>query len=82
MYDKKLTILSILATELLEVIRKFNSLESIVAIGSDNCGSNTGPIKGAIRSLELRLKRPLQWLICLGHENELPLRHLIENLGK
>ena len=30
--------------------------------------------------MELKLRRPLQWLICLLHANELPLRHLMQKL--
>lgn len=41
---------------------------------------NTGPHGGVIRLLELQLKRPLQWLICQLHANELPLRHLLRYL--
>ncbi|GBM53168.1 hypothetical protein AVEN_198158-1 [Araneus ventricosus] len=31
-----------------------------------------------IRRLELKLRRPIQWIICLLHFKELPLRHLFE----
>ena len=30
--------------------------------------------------MEKHLERPVQWLVCLLHANELPLRHLIEKL--
>lgn len=30
--------------------------------------------------MEKQLNRPLQWLVCLLHGNELPLRHLINHL--
>ncbi|GBL91579.1 hypothetical protein AVEN_23638-1 [Araneus ventricosus] len=33
---------------------------------------------GVIRRHELKLHRPIQWIICLLHFNELPLRHLFE----
>lgn len=33
-----------------------------------------------IRLFELHVRRPLQWLICQLHANELPLRHLIRHL--
>ena len=41
---------------------------------------NTGCNRGIIRLLEQRLNRPLQWFICLLHFNELPLKHLIEEI--
>ena len=41
---------------------------------------NTGQTGGVIRLLELKVKRPLQWLVCLLHANELPLRHLFQSL--
>jgi len=41
---------------------------------------NTGRTGGAIRLLELKVKRPLQGLVCLLHANELPLRHLFQSL--
>lgn len=34
----------------------------------------------SIRLLESRLQRPLQWLVCQLHANELNLRHLFEHL--
>ena len=37
---------------------------------------NTGVKKGVIRILETILSRPLQWLVCQLHTNELLLRHL------
>ena len=30
--------------------------------------------------MEKHLERTVQWLVCLLHANELPLRHLIEKL--
>lgn len=50
------------------------------AIGCDGTVVNSGNKNGAIRMIELYLKRPVQWLICLFHANELPLRHLVQNL--
>jgi len=40
----------------------------------------TGAYKGAIRLLEERLNKPLQWAICLLHFNELPLRRVFISL--
>ena len=40
----------------------------------------TGKRKEFIASLETFIGRPLQWVICLLHFNELPLRHVFQNL--
>ena len=39
----------------------------------------TGKSKGFIASLETVIGRPLQWVICLLHLNELPLRYVFQN---
>ena len=41
---------------------------------------NTGSKNGVVRQLEKAAGRSLQWLICQLHANELPLRHLLQNL--
>ena len=40
----------------------------------------TGINKGCIRKLEEALQRPLQWVVCLLHTSELPLRHVFVEL--
>ena len=52
--------------------------EDLVAVGCDGTVINTGRKGGVIAMIENNLQRPLQWLICLLHANELPLRHLIQ----
>ena len=42
--------------------------------------TNTGEQSGTIRLLELSLKKPLQWSICLLHLNEIIIRHIIERV--
>lgn len=54
--------------------------KSVVAIGCDGTVVNTGYKSGIIRSLEEMFKRPLQWLVCQLHANELLLRHLFQYL--
>ncbi|CAH0388393.1 unnamed protein product [Bemisia tabaci] len=49
-------------------------------LGSDGTNANVGNKGGVICLIEKELKRALQWAICLLHNNELPLRHLIETL--
>lgn len=51
-------------------------LDQLVAIGCDGTNVNVGKFGGIIRLIEKRFNRPLQWLICLLHMNELPFRHL------
>lgn len=50
------------------------------AIGCDGTVVNTGKDNGVIRLFEKNLQRPLQWIICMFHLNELPLRHLFNKL--
>lgn len=66
--------------EIVTFLEKKTNFSDLVAIGCDGTVVNTGNKNGVIRMLELYLKRPLQWLICLFHANELPLRHLLQHL--
>ena len=50
------------------------------AIGCNETVVNTGSKNGVVRQLEKAAGRSLQWLICQLHANELPLRHLLQNL--
>lgn len=59
--------------------KKINK-ENLMAIGCDGTVTNTGKFNGVIRVLEKRLQRPLQWIICMLHLNELPLKHLFNKL--
>lgn len=59
---------------------KRTNLNSLVAIGCDGTNTNTGRKNGIIVLLEKRFGKPMQWLICQLHANELPLRHLIQHL--
>lgn len=52
----------------------------LVAVGCDGTVLNTGTKGGVIRRLEQHFGKPLQWLVCLLHLNELPLRHLLHHL--
>ena len=49
---------------------------AILAVGCDGTNVNTGQIAGVIRRREESFNHPLQWLVCLLHASELPLRHL------
>ena len=54
--------------------------DELRAVGFDGINVNTGAVRGVIHLMEVSLGRPMQWLICLLHANELPLRHLIQKL--
>lgn len=59
------------------------NLDHLVAISCDGTVTNTGYKGGAITYFESYLRRPLQWLICLFHFNELPFTALLRTwLGK
>lgn len=67
-------------TSILQFLQKNTDINTIVAIGCDGTVVNTGSKNGVIRGLESDLRKPLQWLVCLLHTNELPLRHLMSYL--
>lgn len=66
--------------EILSVIKDCNSSSTIRAVVCDGTVLNTGKHNGVIRNLEVSLQRPLQWLICMLHANELPLRKVIQTV--
>nr|CAI5836871.1 unnamed protein product [Callosobruchus analis] len=63
------------------VMSKIN-MYIVVVIGCYGTVVNTGRKNGVIVQLERKLGRPLQWLICMLHANELPLRHLLHFLRR
>ena len=69
-----------LARELLMILKKYKSNGTLMAMLCDACRANTGHTIGAFRYVELDLQRPLQHIICLLHQNELPFRHLFESI--
>ena len=54
-------------------------MSNIVGIGYDGTATNTSSTGGVTRLLEQELGKPLQWLPCQLHANELPLRHLMKH---
>lgn len=66
----------IIAQALFEAIKTTELEGKLSLIGSDGTAAMTGPYNGFIRALEETLEKPLQWVICLLHCNELPLRHV------
>lgn len=68
------------AKEIISVIKGTHSEESLLAVVCDGTVLNTGKHNGIIRQLEQSLRRPVQWLICLLHTNELPFRKYLSVL--
>ena len=50
--------------------------DELEILGLDGTAVNTGHLGGCIHLLERKLKRRLQWSVCMFHHAELPLRHL------
>ena len=50
------------------------------AIACDGTMTNTEWKTGAVAETERNLGKALQWIICLKHCNELPLRHVFDKL--
>ncbi|GBM06423.1 hypothetical protein AVEN_266370-2-1, partial [Araneus ventricosus] len=59
-------------------IALLDDFSNIIVLGGDSTVVNTGVYNAVILRLELKLQRPIQWIICLLHFNELPLRHPFE----
>ena len=55
---------------------KHADVATVAASGCDFTSVNAGSSGGVIRMIEKSLGKSLQWIICLLHINELPLRHL------
>ncbi|KAK3925274.1 MAU2 chromatid cohesion factor-like protein [Frankliniella fusca] len=55
-------------------------MQHLQVVGADGTNTNTGWKGGVIRKLEEKLGRPLQWVVCLLHFNELPFRALFEHI--
>lgn len=71
----------IITKEILNFIDEHKiSIDYISAIGCDGTNCNTGWKNGIIRSIEDNINKPLQWIICLLHANELPFRRLFMHL--
>ncbi|XP_049316933.1 uncharacterized protein LOC115065848 [Bactrocera dorsalis] len=55
-------------------------VEHLEVVGADGTNTNTSWKGGIFRKLEERIGRPLQWVVCLLHFNELPFRALFEHI--
>ena len=68
------------AQELYDFLVETGSVKSFKAVGCDGPVVNTGHNNGALKILQDFVQKVFQWIICLLHCNELPLRHLIEHI--
>ena len=68
------------AIKIVEWIKKHNITESLDSIGGDSTNSNTGKYGGTFTHIENMLGEKKNWIVCFLHTNELPLRHLMEEL--
>lgn len=68
------------ALKLYEVLKCYNSVDSIEALVCDNTSVNTGAVGGAVAHLEKIVKKKLHKIGCCLHLNELPLRKIITDL--
>ena len=71
-----------IAQSIYKAVKDTERESNLSIIGSDGTATMTGPTRGCIASLEPLLQRPLQWVICLLHCNELPLRHVFKALDE
>ena len=65
-----------IATSLYSAIKDTALEQKLKIVRSDGTAVMTGKSQGFIASLDTLIERPLQWVICLLHFNELPLRHV------
>ena len=69
------------AQKVVEYLTEVDQLENVTIIGGDSTSSNTGWKEGAIHHIEVAKGEKVLWDICMLHTNELPLRHVMKNLG-
>ena len=69
------------ALKVTEFLEEVNQLENVKILGGDSTNSNTGWKEGAIHHIEAAKGEKVLWDICILHTNELPLRHVMKNLG-
>ena len=54
--------------------------KEVRVVGADSTNTNTGWKGGIIKKFEDRRNEKVHWSVCDLHTNELPLRHLFENV--
>ena len=68
------------ANKIVDWLNKYGAEATLDSIGGDSTNSNTGKDGGSITHIEKMLGQKKMWLVCFLHTNELPLRHLMEEL--
>ena len=66
----------LLQKKLFDSLKDTELEHKLAIVGTDGTASMTGKYNGCIRGLEELLNKPLQWIVCLLHTNELSLRHV------
>ena len=61
-----------IAQKIFNTIANTELHDKLTVVGTDGTAAMTGKFNGCIRKLEELLNKPLQWVICLLHTNELP----------
>ena len=69
-----------IAQAIYNALEKISMNDRLKVIGTDGTATMTGKKSCGIASLETKLGRPLQWIVCMLHLNELPLRHIFQQL--
>ena len=69
-----------IAQNLFDSTRGTELEDRLAIIGTDGTACITGKYNGCIRHVEELLHRPLQWIVCLLHTNELPLIYVFATL--
>ena len=55
------------SSELLKILDETDSRDSLLALASDGTNANTGATGGANRYVEVKLERPLLYVVCVFH---------------
>ena len=69
-----------LGKHLVDVVREFDSEDTIECVVCDGTAVMTGCYNGTLASAERELGKELQWCVCQLHGNECPMRHVFEYL--
>ena len=75
--DKSHTAAQQIAIELVNWMKKYGVDKTLLFIGGDSTNVNTGIWGGVFQFVEQMLGRPLNWIVCGLHLNDLTLRHLV-----
>ena len=71
-----------LGKDLVDIVREFNSQDTLECIVCDGTAVMTGCYNGMVASAERELGREVQWSICQLHGNECPMRHVFQELDE